>query len=886
MLLKQPDRLNWSSKMTKYLLKKHILCGLLTVSLTACVDEGYDPQRDGSPLNLANQPAYDYGTINDVKSPDAQDRYYQIDLLEGISNYGGIDKSHVLIKDVELDAINPDSGESIEFNDKQVILNGQTLTIDKYGFDELIDGIGKVTELNIQYWVDNGFQFECDNMRGHPARCTEEEIAENPNLRQIKIAIKSTEDRPEDYELNGTQGAHPNVGHEAVIGRQSSINISFSGDDFAPIETSEFQWSSSDENIFTVDENGEITGVALGEATLTATHPDYDEKTLTVTVYDPLASFSVEPIEVDMEQEQEIELIASPQTAAPLRFENFSFEIIDDSGQVVDTAIVEEGQVKGLNQGMVVLKTTSHQYPELESVETQIEVINPVEAISLEGPLYIERGQSKLPTFNLEPENILTKITTADFNWSIKNGTGSATVLINDNEPSLIKGDGTGKATLSATYNGLTADDIEIIITDPLTEIALQPSDELYLAPENTTGNLQLAITPTPSVVVPEAIAYDAFEWTVTPGTGNATIDENGLITGTQLGSITVTAKSKFYDNVTDSIELNVQNPPVVDNLAKIEVKDSNGDLLTEQAGQYQASLAKCHFIDITPVAIKAQADQDFGAPINFNARIDSDNASIHRIASNDGNNTAYRISLSENAAVGDEILVTFDLLNYQAEADQFTTLTVTENLMCTGSGNNENNGAIFLVDDGSGELELANNWTVFNKNLNVSVEPIPSTDNGPGLGYSLQLNTGTDDNPNRNQFYSPFQPAGNGLTEIFKSPTQTWKLSYWIRVIDSNPAPIDLSLNIEMRTRLNNAGNQVPQSYLEFDETLNPADGWVKYEYEITGLTLAEINEIADIEITDIDDLNTIDARLDLYIAAANRQLELDNIVIEPIDN
>ncbi|EWH09201.1 Ig-like domain-containing surface protein [Catenovulum agarivorans DS-2] len=876
--------------MNKHLLKTSIVCGIITASLAGCVEDGYDPQRDGSALNLAAQGTYELGQITDVKTDDSPERYYQIDLLADINDFGGVDRENISIKNMQVVATDPETGEivTIPNSDRSIRLNGQTLSIDRHGLDNLIDGANVVTRLTFSYWVDNGFKFDCAEMKGHPVRCTDEEIAANPNLRTIQLDVVSQADEPESFALLQTPGTANDVGHEAVIGEESNVLMSFAGDDYVALAASEFTWESSDETVFTVD-NGVITGTGLGQATVTASHANYEPQSLDVTVYSPLESFSLNQINVAMEKSKGIQLIQQPDTAAPLRLDDFSIEVVDGSGQPTEVAILTNNRVEGVKEGSAVIQITSNRYPELAVVEANVEVENPVTGFSIASPLYVELNSTATPEFTLEPEaDILTQISTSDFNWTITNKTGSATVVETEGQPTVIQGDVAGTATLSTTYNGLTTDDVEIIIAEPLSAIALQPTDELYVAPEGTSGTVQLALTPTPTVVIPQAIAYSAFDWSVTNGTGSATVDENGILTGLTVGTVTVTATSKNYPTVTDSVELNITLPPVVENLARIEVKDSAGNLLTEQAGQYQISVARCNFVDITPVAV-VEPGKEFGTSIAFTSASDSTAADLHLLDSADGNDRPHRIVVNENAQVGSQFTVAFDLKNYAGEQDQFVTVNVTENLMCSGEvttengDNTGNNGAIIL--NSAGELK---NWSVWNPKFDTKISAVASEGNGPGLGHSLKLETGTKAILGNNQVYSPLRPGGFGIMESLKDPNQTWKVSYWVRVTDGKPEPVDVSMRIDMKTDLRPNGSCCRvQAYQQFDHQLDVSGEWVKYEHTYTGMTLQALNDLATgADYANVDDLDNFDGRWDLYVGNDLRVLEIDNVVIERVED
>ena len=72
-------------------------------------------------------------------------------------------------------------------------------------------------------------------------------------------------------------------------GRKASLSVRYT-----PTNANQkpYKWTSSDETIATVDENGEVTGVGLGEVTITATAKNPDQEDITATYTAEVAEFT------------------------------------------------------------------------------------------------------------------------------------------------------------------------------------------------------------------------------------------------------------------------------------------------------------------------------------------------------------------------------------------------------------------------------------------------------------------------------------------------------------------------------------------------------------------------------------------------------------------
>jgi len=86
-------------------------------------------------------------------------------------------------------------------------------------------------------------------------------------------SVRNTKRNLQFFSIDVVDVVYPNAisisgNTEVSLGKRTKLNVSFD-----PITTNEkaLIWSSADENIATVDQNGVVTGISLGTTTITAT---------------------------------------------------------------------------------------------------------------------------------------------------------------------------------------------------------------------------------------------------------------------------------------------------------------------------------------------------------------------------------------------------------------------------------------------------------------------------------------------------------------------------------------------------------------------------------------------------------------------------------------
>lgn len=187
-------------------------------------------------------------------------------------------------------------------------------------------------------------------------------------------------------------------------------------------------------------------------------------------------------------------------------------------GEVVVSASANDGS------GVVGTKTINIVYTPVSSIEIDEPATNTVNLVN----------DFKLLTYKISPANASNKRAT----WSVTNGTGSATIDANGKLLPLSAGSVTvvvksdDNASISASKI-ITVTNVDIKIT----AITITSTKGFSV---NFNESLQLNYS-----FEPYNASNNNVEWEVLPGTGSATIDNNGLLTASGSGIVTVKATAK-----------------------------------------------------------------------------------------------------------------------------------------------------------------------------------------------------------------------------------------------------------------------------------------------------------------------------------------------------
>ena len=275
-------------------------------------------------------------------------------------------------------------------------------------------------------------------------------------------------------------------------------------------------WSTSDAAIATVDNEGNVTAVAVGETTITATCGD-KSATCKVTVNPILA----ESIILD-KTELTLTIGACEKLTATVLPEDVTDKTVTWSTSDAAIATVDnEGNVTAVAVGEATITATCG-----DKTATCEVTVNPIlaESITLDKTeLTLTIGATEKLTATLLPEDVTDKTVT----WSTSDAS-IATVDVEGN----VKAIAVGEATITATCGDKSAT-CKVTVNPILAESIILDKTELTL----TIG----ASEKLTAIVLPEEVTDKTVTWS-TSDAAIATVDTEGNVTAISVGEAVLTA--------------------------------------------------------------------------------------------------------------------------------------------------------------------------------------------------------------------------------------------------------------------------------------------------------------------------------------------------------
>lgn len=218
-------------------------------------------------------------------------------------------------------------------------------------------------------------------------------------------------------------------------------------------------WTSADETIATVDENGVVTGLKEGTTTITVTTKDQEKSAeckVTVKAYETVNSIEL-PVASSVKKNEMVTLNATvlPETAAN---KDVTWTSEDETIAKVD----EDGVVTGLKEGYTTITATAKD----ERLETSVTAtcivtveIVPLESISISPMKQVAVGKKKQAT---------TKATPADASVQDVIWESSDEAVATVDKDGVITGIGAGSVTITATAvsNGDIKDTLNLQVVE------------------------------------------------------------------------------------------------------------------------------------------------------------------------------------------------------------------------------------------------------------------------------------------------------------------------------------------------------------------------------------------------------------------------------------
>jgi len=325
----------------------------------------------------------------------------------------------------------------------------------------------------------------------------------------------------------------------------------------------------------TINSSGVVTAVSNGTVTARATANDGSGVSgqLIITISGqviPVSSISITGAGGASTITQDKGTLALTATVTPANATNktVTWSINNGTGQAT---INSSGVVTAVSNGTVTARATANDGSGVsdQMVITISGQVIPVSSISVTGAggastITQDKGTLAL-TATVTPANATNKTVT----WSIANGTGQATI----NSSGVVTAVSNGSVVARATANDGSGIFGEITITInnqviPVTGISISGGNAI----STPGGSLQLSATVTPSNATDKSVV-----WSITGGTGQATIDQNGLVTAISNGNVIIRATANGGTDIYATTTISVTNQIVL--VESITVTASGGSV-------------------------------------------------------------------------------------------------------------------------------------------------------------------------------------------------------------------------------------------------------------------------------------------------------------------
>ena len=292
-------------------------------------------------------------------------------------------------------------------------------------------------------------------------------------------------------------------------------------------------WSSSDDEIVSVDSWGRATAKQLGEAVITASLYGV-ECELPVKVVLSASEIALDQKELSLNKGETGNL------AATIKPEDAAFkDIIWESSDPDVVAVDSDGKLTALHGGTAVVSASSSHWDLKDSCI--VTVIAPVSGITLEEEAVVDLNAERLLNASVSPEDATNK----NVIWT----SSDEEVAQIDNE-GRVQGVGIGTAEITAaTEDGAYTAVCLVRVITPVTAVELNQENMTLEIGQSAA----VAATVLPEDAVDKSIVWESSDSEV------ASVDENGMITAQRSGKATITATS--LNGTTAKCEVTVPMP-------------------------------------------------------------------------------------------------------------------------------------------------------------------------------------------------------------------------------------------------------------------------------------------------------------------------------------
>ena len=311
---------------------------------------------------------------------------------------------------------------------------------------------------------------------------------------------------------------------ELWVGETANLTVKYTPED---TNQKGVTYTSSDEKVAKVN-NGVVTAVGKGTATITATGANNTKSSVTITVKQPVTGVNLNKTTLELEKDQTAKLVA---TVLPANADGDKTVTWKSSNNAVAT-VSQDGTVTAVGKGSCDITVTTQNG---KTATCKVTVGVPLKSISFKDGV-TSKTMSKGEEFTLE---VVYNPTDTDADKTIKwSSTDTSVATVENGKVTAIGG---GETEIKATtVNGLEAI-CKVKVEVPLTSIAIKTETSIQFG---QTEKLEVTYNPV-DTTADKTIAWKSNDESIVK------VSTNGTIEGVGVGETTITATASNGQEVT-----------------------------------------------------------------------------------------------------------------------------------------------------------------------------------------------------------------------------------------------------------------------------------------------------------------------------------------------
>ncbi|WCL82026.1 Ig-like domain-containing protein [Saprospira sp. CCB-QB6] len=308
--------------------------------------------------------------------------------------------------------------------------------------------------------------------------------------------------------------------------------------------------------------------------------------------------------------------------------------------------------------------------------------------------------------------------------WSVVNGTGTATI----NSSGLLTGGNPGTVQVCATANdGSGVSDCVTITIDPILVSSISVQGQAGATSVQASASLQMLAT-----VSPATASNPSVSWTVTNGTGTATINSSGVLSGGNPGTVQVCATANDGSGVSDCVTITID--PIL--VSSISVQGQAGATVVQSSSSLQM-LATVSPANATNNTVSWSVVNGTGtATINSSGVLTGGNPGTVQVCAmaNDGSGVSDCVTITV-----DPILVSSIIVQGQGGVGTVQSSSTLQMLATVSPANATNNTVSWSVVNGTGSATI-NSSGVLTGGSPGTVQVCATANDGSGVSDCVTI--------------------------------------------------------------------------------------------------------------------------------------------------